>query len=143
MIKNYILYKIHLIFMEAKEAINKIKSLLGMKLAEEETPEEVNEVVEETPEEPIQDTSIEDKVNELETRINDLTQKIDDLVGIVTEIVDRQSKSDDEVKEEVKEEVVEELSKTVPTAKPVHISQSRVASNISSNAAKLMELRKK
>ena len=132
--------------MNAIEAINKIKNLLGIKLAEEEVKEEVNETpteteTTETVEVKPEDT-VEDRVAKLEQRMDDLTGKFDEIYKIVVEVVDEANKSNEQVKEEIREEVIEELAKANPTAEPIHVQQSaHKQAEVSPKCAMLMELR--
>lgn len=140
--------------MNAIEAINKIKNLLGIKLAEEEVKDEVKvetkptetettetETVEVKPEEPKEDT-VEDRIAKLEQRMDDLAGKFDEIYKILVEVVDEVNKSNEQVKEEVREEVIEELAKANPTAEPIHVQQSaRKQAEVSPKCAMLMELR--
>ncbi len=138
--------------MKAKEAIDKIRSLLGIKLAEEtveekvETVEEkpaetVEEKVEEVVEEKPTEKTAEERIAELEKEFEDMKTKFDEMQRMVTEIIDRDNKAKEEIKEEVREEVVEQFAKTNPTAQPVHVQQNAVEHKMTA-AERIAQLRK-
>lgn len=128
--------------MNAIEAINKIKTLLGVKLAEEEEkpggkteekpegkpegkPEEKEEVKQEDVVE--NEESVEDRVAKLEQRMDEFAGKFDEIYKIVVEVVDEANKTEEE--------------KTNPTAEPIHVQQSKRQVEVSPKCARLMELR--
>lgn len=128
------------ISMNAIEAINKIKTLLGVKLAEEEEkpggkteekpegkPEEKEEVKQEDVVENDVEETVEDRVAKLEQRMDEFAGKFDEIYKIVVEVVDEANKTEEE--------------KTNPTAEPIHVQQSKRQVAVSPKCARLMELR--
>lgn len=130
--------------MNAIEAINKIKNLLGVKLAEEEEkpggkteekpegkpegkPEEKEEVKQEDDVENDVEETVEDRVAKLEQRMDEFAGKFDEIYKIVVEVVDEANKTEEE--------------KTNPTAEPIHVQQSKRQVEVSPKCARLMELR--
>lgn len=140
--------------MDAKDCILKIKSILSGRFAEEVAVEEP--VVEETKEETVEENkeevvveepkepAVEDRIADLEGKYDEIKKAIDEIYGMIQEVVDRQRKPEDEIKEEVREEIreeiVEQMSKVTPTGQPVHVQHNAVQTH--TLADRLVELKR-